>query len=81
MKLAIPKSSDRVEWFMLVNHWLRVATKIEEIHGWRLEKETDPGVANESLTYYKNEQAILLGKMKAILDTAEPVAEKEEAPF
>ena len=75
--LQLEDSSDGIDFYMLTKQYQRVSGKVEECHD---KKQLDSSVDSEvekALKYYAREKAILLGKMKEILDRAELFIKEE----
>ena len=69
--LQLKNDSDGIDFYMLTKQFQRVASKIEECHDKMLLDSSVDSEVEKALKYYAHEKAILLGKMKQILDRAD----------
>ena len=69
-----------IEFYMLVNQFLRVAYKIEQAHDTKLKERLTEDDKNlkETLKYYQDEKEILIGRMFSCLAHTSLVLEEEE---
>ena len=78
MKKMIPDLKSRIVFYMLIKQMQRCSDHLEEAHNEKLSQDCNEAVASAHIKYYKNEQAVLLGMMSDILETAKEVPEEEE---
>ena len=77
-ELKLKDFSDGIDFYMLTKQYQKVADKVEECHDKMLLGSCVNAEAQETLKYYAHEKAILLGKMKEILDRADLFIKEEQ---